>query len=144
MDSDPVVTEATYNAPPDVVWKAITDADQMRQWFFEPMQEFRPEVGFETQFDVECEGAVYPHQWKVTEVVPQQKIAYDWNYGGFAGQSSVLWELTPANGGTKLTLTHAVHEPFPDDNPIFSRESGEAGWAYFLNESLESFLANAN
>ena len=45
----------------------------MRRWFFEPMTEFEPKVGFETQFDVQCEGQNYPHQWKVTEIVPERR-----------------------------------------------------------------------
>ena len=140
MNTDPIDVSETFNMPIAVVWKAITDQDQMCQWFFESMTDFEPEVGFETLFNVESEGRNYPHQWKVTEVVPQRRIAYDWRYEGYAGNSSVTWELSATPGGTKLKLTHQGHETFPRDNPIFSRESGEAGWDYFLRESLKAFL----
>ncbi len=40
MIADRIVVEQTYGAPIAVVWKAITDKDQMRQWFFEPMTDF--------------------------------------------------------------------------------------------------------
>ncbi len=30
-----VVIERTYNAPVEKVWKALTDVDQMRQWYFD-------------------------------------------------------------------------------------------------------------
>ena len=136
----PIVVEQTYNAPIAVVWKAITDKDQMRQWFFEPMTDFEPEVGFETEFEVQCEGQNFPHQWKVTEVVPERRIVYEWRYGGYPGDSSVTWELSETRDGTKLKLTHKGHETFSQDNPIFSRESGEAGWGYLLHESLKAFL----
>ncbi len=66
--------------------------------------------------------------------------AYDWRYGGYLGNSSVTWELSETPGGTKLKLTHKGHETFAQDNPIFSRESGEAGWGYFVHESLKAFL----
>ena len=36
----------------ETVWQAITDKDQMRQWFFEEMTDFDPVPGFETQFTV--------------------------------------------------------------------------------------------
>ena len=36
MNTDSIVVEQTYNVPIAVVWKAITDKDQMRQWYFEP------------------------------------------------------------------------------------------------------------
>ncbi|MHC4664643.1 MAG: SRPBCC family protein [Planctomycetota bacterium] len=140
MNTDSIVVEQIYNAPIAVVWKAIVEKDQMRQWFFKPMTDFKPEVGFETQFDVQVEGQNYPHQWKVTEVVPERRITYDWRYGGYPGNSSVTWELSETPDGTKLKLTHKGIETFPQDDPIFSRESGEAGWEYFLHESLKAFL----
>ncbi len=140
MNTNPIVVEQIYNAPIAVVWKAITERDQMRQWYFEPMTEFKPEVGFETEFDVEFEGQIFPHQWKVTEVVPETRIVYDWRYGGYAGDSSVTWELSETPGGTKLKLSHRGQETFPQDNPAFRREAGEAGWRYFLHESLTAFL----
>lgn len=140
MNTDPIVVEQTYNAPIVVVWNAITDKDQMRQWFFETINDFKPEVGFETEFNVECEGQVYPHQWKVTEVVSQRRIVYEWRYGGYPGDSSVTWELSETSGGTTLKLTHKGSETFPQDNPVFSRESGVAGWVYFIRESLGAYL----
>ena len=139
MNNNPIVVEQTYDAPIEVVWKAITDKDQMRQWFFKPMTEFEPEIGFETQFDVRCEGKDYLHLWKVTDVVPQKRISYQWRYGGYPGDSSVTWELSEGRDGTKLLLTHAGHETIQGD-PIFSRESGVAGWSYFLHDSLKAFL----
>ena len=93
---------------------------------------------------MQCEGQNYPHQWKVTEVVPEKRIAYSWRYGGYPGNSTVVWELSEASDGTTLKITHKVLETFPQDNPIFSRESGEAGWTYLLRESLKAFLERQN
>ncbi len=138
--AEPIVVEQIFNAPISVVWKAITDTDQMRRWFFETMTNFEPAVGFQTQFNVRVEDQDYPHQWKVTDVVPEKRIVYDWRYGGYPGNSSVTWELSETLNGTKLTLTHKGIETFPQDDPMFSRESGQAGWGYFLHESLKAFL----
>ena len=55
-ESDPIVVEQRYSASLAGVWRAMTEKDQMRQWFFEQMTEFEPKVGFETQFTVHCEG----------------------------------------------------------------------------------------
>ncbi len=140
MNTGPIVVQHTYDAPLAVVWDAITNKDQMRQWFFETMTDFQPRVGFETKFDVECEGQIFPHLWKITEVVPETRIVYDWRYGGYPGESAVTWEPSETPEGTKLTLTHSRQETFPQDNPIFSRENGEAGWGYLLHESLKDFL----
>lgn len=140
MKTDPIVVEQTFNAPIAAVWKAITDAEQMRQWFFEPMEDFEPEPGFETRFNVHNEGQDYLHVWNITEVVPEKRIAYEWRYEGLPGNSIVIWELSEIPDGTKLVLTHEVHEPFPKDDPAFSRESGLAGWEYFIQQSLKAFL----
>ncbi len=57
--AEPIVVEQFYKVPIQVVWKAITDKDQMRRWYFEPMADFRPEVGFETKFAVQFESQQY-------------------------------------------------------------------------------------
>ncbi len=140
MNENPIVVEHTFEAPIGMVWQAITDKDQMRQWFFEPITDFEPEVGFEAQFTVRSNDQNYLHLWKVTDVVPGERITYQWQYGEYAGNSSVTWELSEVPDGTKLKLTHEGIETFPQDNPVFSRESGQAGWDYFLHESLKGFL----
>ncbi|MEM9293636.1 MAG: SRPBCC domain-containing protein [Acidobacteriota bacterium] len=144
MNAEPIIVEHLFNAPIDIAWKAITDEKQMRQWLFETIASFQPEVGFETQFDVECEGVIYPHLWKITEVIPGKKIVYDWRYGGYPGGSSVAWELSQIPGGTKLRFTQTGSETFPQDNPIFSRETGVAAWNYLIKESLHNLLATGS
>ena len=136
----PIVVSETYDASPDVVWRAITDADEMRQWFFETMEEFRPEPGFETKFNVHHDGRDYLHIWRVTEVEPQQKIVYGWRYGGHPGESTVTWQLTPVAGGTRLELSHVGVESFPQDDPAFRRESCRGGWECFIQERLKAHL----
>ena len=139
-NTSPIVVEQTFDVPIAMVWKAITDKAQMPQWFFEPIADFEPRVGFETQFTVVAEGRDYQHLWKVIDVVPESRIVYAWRYGGIPGNSTVSWELSETPDGTKLRLTHSGHETFPQDNPIFKREMGVAGWKYFIQESLKAFL----
>lgn len=140
INADPIVVEQTFIVSIAMVWNAITDKDQMRQWFFEAITDFEPEPGFETQFNVRYEERDFPHIWRVIEVVPEKRIAYGWRYGGSPGDSTVVWELSETPNGTKLVLTHTGHETFPQDDPAFSRESGQAGWDYIIRESLKAFL----
>ena len=56
----PIIVEETYNKPIDTVWSAITEPVQMRKWFFDNIPDFKPEVGFEIEFDVEAGGRVFP------------------------------------------------------------------------------------
>jgi hypothetical protein len=41
---------------------------------------------------------------------------------------------------TTLTVTYRTREDFTDGIPEFKRESGLAGWHYFLNQSLKDHL----
>jgi uncharacterized protein YndB with AHSA1/START domain len=143
MNSEPIITKQTYAAQRDLVWAALTDPAQMRQWYFEEMPDFKLEVGFETEFNVRCEDRDFLHVWKVTKAIAETKIAYRWRYGGYTGDSLVTWELAAADdneGSTQLKFTHAILEPFPPDDPIFSREACQGGCNYFLNERLKPFL----
>jgi uncharacterized protein YndB with AHSA1/START domain len=139
-NDEPIIVEQTFNTSIDTVWNSITEIDQMRQWYFENIPSFKPEVGFETQFNVQSQDRNFLHMWKVTEVVPQKMIKYNWKYMGYRGDSFVVFELFKQNNVTKLRLTHEVQESFPEDIPEFSRESGVEGWTFFIRRSLKEFL----
>ena len=140
MKDEKIVIERTYDAPIERVWTALTDANQMRQWYFPLMESFEPQEGFETQFDVAHNGNVYPHIWKVTEAIPLKKIAYSWRYGGYPGNSVVSFELESVGSKTKLTLTHLFTESFESGKfADFSRENFSGGWTSFA-EKLKNFV----
>jgi uncharacterized protein YndB with AHSA1/START domain len=133
-----VVIERTFNATVARVWKALTDVEQMRAWYFD-LKEFRPEVGFEFGFIVEHEGNTYDHRCKVTEVIPQKKVAYTWRYEGHEGNSMVTFELFPEGDKTRLKLTHEGLETFPR-TAAFARENFERGWTEIIGSELKQFL----
>ncbi len=130
--AEPVRIECVYPVTVGELWEAVTLPERMRLWYFEQMEDFRAEVGFSTRFEVSCEGRTFPHLWEVTEVIPRERLAYRWRCEGFAGDSTVTWELSEAKGGARLRFRHAVQEPFPANDPLFSRESCEAGWRHLL------------
>jgi uncharacterized protein YndB with AHSA1/START domain len=133
-----VVIERTFNAPVTRVWEALTDVDQMRQWFFD-LKEFRPELGFEFAFVVEHKGNTYDHRCKVTEVIPQKKLAYTWRYEGHEGNSLVTIELFFEGDKTRLKLTHEGLDTFPK-TPAFARENFEKGWTELIGSELKNFV----
>ena len=143
-NDEPIVIEQTFNTSIDTVWHSITNIDQMRQWYFDNIPSFKPEVGFETHFNVQSQDRNFLHMWKVTEVVPMKKITYNWKYDGLPGDSFVAFELFEENNSTKLRLTHQVTESFPEDIPEFKRESGVEGWSFFIKKSLKDFLKKNN
>ena len=136
--AEAVVIERTFNAPVAKVWNAITDAEEMRQWYFD-LKEFKPEVGFEFEFVVEHEGTTYHHLCRVTEVIRQKKIAYTWRYKGEPGDSLVTFELSPEGDATRLKLTHTGIERFPK-TPAYARKNFEAGWNTIIGTELKQFV----
>ena len=139
---NPLIIEQSYNSTPNKVWNAITDEIKMRKWYFETMNSFKPVVGFETEFNVHANGIDYLHCWRVTEVMNEKKITYNWKFEGYPGESTVTFELSKVNNTTKLKLTEVGIESFPNDNPDFTRESRTQGWNYFIRERLKTFLDN--
>jgi uncharacterized protein YndB with AHSA1/START domain len=139
MNTHPFVIERTFNAPVEKVWEAITDKDQMKQWYFPMLESFEPVVGFQTEFNVRFEGKDHIHIWKVTEVIPNKKISYEWRYGGFEGNSLVTFELFSEGNATRLRLTHAGLETFP---PLadFARENFAKGWTELIGSLLKAFV----
>jgi uncharacterized protein YndB with AHSA1/START domain len=136
--SEPLIVERTFNAPVAKVWNAITDGDEMRQWYFD-LKEFKPVVGFEFEFVVEHERMTYHHLCKVTEVIPQKKIAYTWRYKGHEGDSLVTFQLSADGDKTRLKLTHEGLETFPK-TAAFARENFLKGWTKIIGSELKQFV----
>ena len=136
--TEAVVIERTFKAPVARVWKALTNADEMRVWYFD-LKEFKPEVGFEFEFTVEHEGVRYHHLCKITQVIPQKKIAYTWRYAGEDGNSLVTFELFGDGDKTRLKLTHKGLETFPK-LPAYARTNFEKGWTEIIGSSLKQYV----
>ena len=140
MSKTALVIETLYDAPVTKVWKALTDHDEMKKWYFN-MASFKPEVGFEFQFTGgRPDGEQYVHLCKVTEVVQNKKIAYSWAYQGYSGYSIVMFELFAEGTTTRLKLTHEALESFPADNPDFDKKNFVEGWTYITGKSLKEFV----
>ena len=137
----PVVKEVTISVPASAVWKAITDKEQMKHWYFD-MKNFEPLAGYHFTFDSDCEGEHYRQICCVTEVIRNKKLSYTWAYDGYVGESLVTFELFEENGGTKLVLTHAGLETFPQDNKNFAKECFAEGWEKMLYVELAKFFNN--
>jgi uncharacterized protein YndB with AHSA1/START domain len=136
----PVVVERTFDAPVELVWKAITDKDHMKQWSFD-LEGFKPEVGNETRFTVSHNGKNFLHFLRVTEVLPGRKLTYSWKYADHVGESFVTWELFPEEDKTRLRLTHEGLETFkPDSNPDYARGNFAKGWTSIVGTHLTNFI----
>ncbi|WP_353197253.1 SRPBCC domain-containing protein [Parapedobacter defluvii] len=140
QDGHEVVVERVLNHPVEKVWNAITDKAQLKQWYFD-LDDFKPEVGFRFSFPGQGhKGAQYIHLCTITEVIPQKKLQYSWQYEGYPGYSLVTFELTEMGNNTKLKLTHHGLETFPQDSPDFAWKSFNGGWTEIIGNMLPEFL----
>jgi uncharacterized protein YndB with AHSA1/START domain len=96
--------DATYPHPPELVWTALTDPNELAQWLMP--NDFQPRLGhtftFRTRPAPGFDGIV---QCRVTELLPPRRLAYTWKGGGI--ETVVTWSLEPVAGGTRLRLEHA-------------------------------------
>lgn len=140
----PIELEFLYPVSQERVWNALTHLDEMLQWYFENIPDFKAEVGFETHFLISNEGRNFTHIWKVTEVIPKEKIVCNWTFKEYPGSSDLILELV-ANGDKALVrLKVVVRENFADDIPEFKRKSCEGGWNYFMGQNLKAYLEKAS
>jgi uncharacterized protein YndB with AHSA1/START domain len=143
MENPVIVVERLLKASVSLVWKALTDKDEMKKWYFD-LKEFKAEKGFTFEFaGGPPEGIQYTHVCEVTEVIPEKKLTYSWRYQGYEGISFVTFELRSTGNETMLILTHAGIESFPK-YPHFALGNFKDGWNYIINTSLKGYLEGSN
>src|SRR5260221_13909353 len=143
MSNTAFIIERTFSAPIKKVWKAITDKDEMKKWYFD-IAAFQPIVGFEFTFSASNEGREYVHLCKITEIIEGKKLAYSWRYKDHEGNSVVSFELFDEGGKTRLKLTHEGIESFSNNGKDFKKESFAEGWTYIIGKSLSDYLETIN
>lgn len=142
MSNKSVIVERVFDADITLVWKAITEKEIMKQWYFD-VKEFKTVVGFKFEFwGGEAGGKQWKHLCEITEVVPERKLSYSWKYEGYSGMSYVTFELFEESNGTKLKLTHTGIDTFPADIPELAIHNFENGWKHAINISLKEYLEN--
>lgn len=131
-------------APPPKVWAAITQPEQMMQWWgpdagptLSAVADVRPGGRFSVVFRL-LNGDEHNPTGIYQEVIPEKKLVFTWEWSGMPERRSlVTFELAPRDGGTELTL---IHEHLPDEA---ARKSHEAGWSGLLDK-LPVFLGDSN
>ncbi|GIZ08160.1 SRPBCC domain-containing protein [Flavobacterium sp. UMI-01] len=141
MENKNVIIERVFNAPISLVWKAITEKELLKKWYFE-VSDFKPEIDFEFEFSGQgLKGENYLHKCKILEVEPLRKLKHSWTYENFEGYSTVTFELSEeGNNKTKIQLTHEGLGSFPTSNPDFAKENFVNGWTYLIHTALKDFV----
>ncbi len=98
-------------APPERVWEAMTDPDQIAEYMMGSRVETDWRVGSPITWNGEWEGRAYQDRGEVLEVEPGSRLVVT-HYSAMSGQEdapesyhTVRYELAPAGGGTTVSLT---------------------------------------
>jgi uncharacterized protein YndB with AHSA1/START domain len=122
------------DAPPERVFRALTDADELSSWWTSSA-ESDPRTGGEyvLRFEFEDEARNHTYSGQYEEVVADKRVRYPWN--GVFGETTVEFALGPSNGGSELRLTHTGWSA----DAANARQAHDEGWRFFL-DNLERYL----
>ena len=130
------------DASPEVVFKAITDPDELTNWFpdqaiLEPKVGGRMKFSFRKEENSECrQGST--HEGTITEFIPDKKISYTWEDSKEAdfSRTVVTWELEEIDH--KKTKVELVHSGFTGkEGGKLSSKEHDQGWTYFIGRLKE-------
>ncbi|MCD8043532.1 MAG: SRPBCC domain-containing protein [Tannerellaceae bacterium] len=138
MRNEPIIIEEKINAPAERVWRAISEREEMRHWYFD-ITRFWPELGCDFQFNEIKNGKKYVHLCRVTDIIEKKKLGYTWKYEGIPGCSEVTFELIPADKDTLVKLTHKGVDSFAQAGRGFGRSDFEREWNRIIKRSLKNF-----
>ena len=105
--------------PPEKVWRALTDPDELRQWAPYDSDKNLGRAG--TQVTLTTVGAPSPHvvQTTVKRADAPNELEFEW------GGGDLRWELRPHGSGTRLTLWAKIDRRYV--------AMGAAGWHICLD-----------
>jgi uncharacterized protein YndB with AHSA1/START domain len=117
-------------APPERVFDAWLDPQSLSVWMCpgattRAEATLEPRVGGRFRIVMHGEGKTYEHTGEYQVIERPRRLVFTWA-SAFAGETRVSVEFEPADGGTKLTLTH---EGFVDAE-VAKKHKG--GWGEIL------------
>lgn len=139
MSKQTIKLEQIYNAPIEKVWKALTDKDLMKQWYFD-IEDFELKEGAVFNF-YESDARQYHHRVEIKKIISGRLLQHTWTHPSHSkGESMLRWELIPDGANTRVTLTHEGLENFEENGPEFAVANYEMGWKEIMGKSLNFFL----
>jgi uncharacterized protein YndB with AHSA1/START domain len=122
VDGRPVVRfERTFPHPVEAVWEAITDPQQLAEWFPTTVEFTQLDAGAPIAFRF-AEDRYPAMQGEVLEVRPPELLAFTW------GEDRLTFELAPDKNGSACRLSFSV---VLDSEDKAARDS--AGWESSLD-----------
>ena len=123
------------DAPPDMVFKAISDDKELPDWFPD-LAILEPRVGGKVRFTFRKENSEEQDSdfilGEVLEFIPNHKISYTWEHKDIIGfpRTKVIWRLEHI--GNNRTRVELVHSGFIGaENEMYDEH--KEGWYYYLD-----------
>jgi uncharacterized protein YndB with AHSA1/START domain len=116
-----LVFERRIAAPPERVWRALTEPEDLRAWLARAELELRPGAAIVLTFENEDEESVM----RGTIIAVEEGRVLEFSWGEDDIESVVRFEVARDGDGTRLTLTHTFERV--DDLSGFG-----AGWHHHL------------
>lgn len=134
-DQDSIISEIEIAAPPERVFKALTDAGELKRWFTSPecpvkSWQMDARLGGRYSYSTEKGSTVvnnvseFECHGEILEYDPPRLLAYTWigNWHDDQAQHTVVrWELTPKSGGTLVKVTHSGLASLPIAQRLYRR-----------------------
>ena len=139
MKNNPIIIEQLIDAKASDIWKAITNKDELSVWFFE-IDDFTPVVGSSFTFYTGGEEQKYQHICKILEIRDERVFSFSWKYSDLPGDSVVTYKLSEHGGKTMFQLKHEGIGNFPQNDPLFTRQSFLDGWKELIEISLKEYI----
>lgn len=135
-----IIVEQKMAAPAAKVWKALTDKNQMKEWYFD-IPDFELGLHQEFNFYEPGENKKFHHHAEILEIIPNSKLKHTWSYPEFSKDKTIVkWELEDEGDSTLVRLTHKGLENLEHLGKDFRRESFEAGWHEIVGQLLKDYV----
>jgi uncharacterized protein YndB with AHSA1/START domain len=138
---EPIARQIVIDAPPEVVWRTITEPEQISRWFADRVEiDLRPGGAGVLTFDDGCSGSTMAAALVVDTVEPPRRFAFRWCHpeGETPGPSnSMLVEFTLVAEGPERTRLSVVETGLDDvdwqqDDKVRYADEHGAGWERHL------------
>jgi uncharacterized protein YndB with AHSA1/START domain len=127
---------STIGAPPDLVFRALTDAGELARWWTSSGEsDARTGGAFSYRFEFEDPSRDHTYEGVYHDVTAGERVSYPWQTS--LGETTVDVRLRPSGDGTELTLTHTGWRSGAEADEAIALH--EQGWSFFL-DNLKSYL----
>ncbi|HSP13360.1 MAG TPA: SRPBCC domain-containing protein [Thermoanaerobaculia bacterium] len=142
MAGEKLEVRRTYAAPPEKIFRAWTDPEEVKQWFppegYEAARtiiDLRPGGTYEWGLRKLPDGQPFCSTGTFIEIAAPRRLVYTWRWSGAseADETLVTVEFAKRGSGTEIVIRH---ERFPNAD---LRNQHKDGWILCL-EQLSEFL----